>query len=104
MTPEPREYPPLPFRRLILMPWRWNRWTKIGLSVLGLLMPLIYLTSMPLMIVVLWHLDSPAIGFRIYNFVYFPVFWLFPSGPRRDFLVWYHNLIYWLVGFDLQVQ
>lgn len=25
MTPEPRDTPPLPFRRLILMPWRWSR-------------------------------------------------------------------------------
>lgn len=38
MTPDPRESPPLPFRRLILMPWRWSRWVQWSVMIAFLLL------------------------------------------------------------------
>lgn len=77
MTPDPRETPQLPFRRLILMPWRWSRWAKwtCGMA-FGFAPVFYYLSAVPVLWASVCLTNTRPTDDDWFDAVYAPVIWI----------------------------
>lgn len=98
MTLQPRENPLLPFRLLILMPWRWRWWTW---AILFLSLPIGYfLSAVPAYQLVLrgripqGQLDALAIFYRPVQICEEQSRWV------RHFEAWEHQVMFAILGPD----
>ncbi len=83
-APEPAAR--LPFRRLVLMPWRWSRWILVLLVALS---PILYLSSAVPVVYVLRKcgVKRSSTAFNAMVIAYYPLVWIERnSAAGRDVL------------------
>jgi predicted lysophospholipase L1 biosynthesis ABC-type transport system permease subunit len=84
---------PIPFRRLLLMPWRWGRWTRWMICTMVIAVsPLYFLSAVPVTRVLRQKYQAYRIA-AIADKAYRPVWMCRRWQPATNIIVWEERMM-----------